>query len=1154
MRRKILLFIKFLVLNVLLIHQANAQSYTYFTIPVTAGGTSGAGRGPVTSFAAHRSCAIYPAADFAGIFNPGDTIFRAGYILTTPITTGVSGNMRIFMVNTSDAGFLKNTLWDSIVQSRGAMDTVYNGSMTIPNVAGPYFVTLQKPFVYTGGGVYVAYQWEASPPATTAAVYSCNTGVVNGQRNIQGASLATLGTLTGASSFRPQLYLGKKTPTNDAQVVEVYSLGKMPIPFASPYSVRARVKNLGSDTLLDRYFYVRVRPVNNLLDSILVDSLLPGQEKTISFPGYSSLNTGTDTVRVFCAPDNNNANNSKIYGQIVNLNTYNYADPFKIPTGGVGFTGATGDFVAKFPYSGSNSINQVGVNFSAGGTTLKVGIWDTTALGTPGTLLWESAPFATTAGLNTIPVNPPVPIGGTFFVGVRQTGTVNASFSFQAETPIRGQTFYYTSPTGNTVWTDFLTTNSNFRFMVEPRLQLANDLGVTSINSPCESFPIGQSFNGTSASVYNYGSNTQFGVPVKMQVRNATNAIVFSDSASVSFISAAASANVSFPNTFSPTVAGTYTIKTWTELPGDGDKNNDTAYKTIIVQSPILGTTAGTRLQFDGADDYILINNNQTVKPLSNFTIESWVRISNAVGSSSLYSLDSSLNDTSLTININGLTPQVVIKTTNGYLSVNSSKLLNFNSWAHLALVYSGTSLRLFVNGQIGIDTALTGDVVSSGRPIYIGRRAGLGAAFNGGLENYQYWNTALSTAEIRLNMHRKRMPMSNANIMQMLRFDDGVGASIMGDLSGNCNPGFLNNFDFNNLTATPAWFNSSLPLDTGLANIQTITSSASQSFAGKNISLSFANMSGTTEVAAHYFREQPLGFLPDTIVTSGTKTGHNRYWILYNYGTPTYDSALATFIVPSGNIGNSALDSIFLAIRESGSSGLWTMARNTADTLNLSNQSVRFWLPATNAFAKQYGIASNTSTNPLPVKYAFFKGSISEGDAILNWATALEINNSHFVIERSTDGIFYTAIGKVMGMGNASKLSNYQFEDSKAFGLGYATLYYRLRQVDNDGTENLSNVVILSIEEENILVKGIMPNPFAAELVINLQMKEDIALNFELIDINGKTMFNKQMGLEAGQHQIYLDEAGQLPGGIYFLKLTYQGKQQTFKLVKMRN
>ena len=129
---------------------------------------------------------------------------------------------------------------------------------------------------------------------------------------------------------------------------------------------------------------------------------------------------------------------------MVNDVVYSYADPLQPIAGGVGFTGATGQFCAKFPYSGiPNLVNQLGVNFAAGGVQLQVAIWGkNAATGVPGTVLWTSAPFTTVAGLNTIPVNPPVSITDTFFCGVLQTGTINASFGYQPETPIRDKTFY----------------------------------------------------------------------------------------------------------------------------------------------------------------------------------------------------------------------------------------------------------------------------------------------------------------------------------------------------------------------------------------------------------------------------------------------------------------------------------------------------------------------------------------------------------------------------------------------------------------------------------------------------------------------------------------------------------------------------------------
>lgn len=1145
--------ISWLLILLLLTSQVWAQQFTYLTVPAIGGATSNNGRGPMTFVNAHRSCAIYPAAEFAGLFAAGDTIFTAGYIITTPIATAQSGDIRILMVNTSDAGFLKNPLWDSVIASRGQMDTVYDGPITIPAVAGPYFVTLTKPFVYNGGGMYVAFEFTQPMSATTSAVYSCNNTIANSQRNVQGANLGILNSLVNVSNFRPQLYLGKKTPTNDAQIMEVYSLGKLPIPFATPYGVKARVKNLGLDTLLNKAFYLSVSPNNMISDSVIVDSLLPNQEKTISFVPYSSTNLGTDTVRVFCAPDNNNANNLRRYGQIVNLNTYNYADPFRGPIGGVGFNGGTGDFVAKFPYTGTNSVNQIGVNFNTGGTSLRVGIWDTSATGAPGALLWQSAPITTAAGLNTIPVNPPVPILGTFFVGVRQTSITNAAFSYQDETPIRGQTFYYTAPTGNTVWTDFLTTNSNFRFMIEPRLQLANDIGFISISKPCNAFPLGQNIAGSQATLYNYGSNSQFTLPVRMEIRNAANAVVFTDSTNISFILSNSEAIANFPGTFSPTVAGTYTMKAWASLSTDGDRNNDTITKTIVVAAPLPGVNPGTRLQFDGFDDLIEVKTNSAIVPVNNFTIEAWVRPSTAVGTAAIYSLDSTLNDTSLTFNLAGLTPQVVMKTTMGYLIASSNVNIVFNSWSHVALTYNGFNVKIYVNGQLGLDTTLNGNVVNKGGSIYLGRRAGLGTALNGGMDNYMYWNQVRTATQIRTDMHFKRPILSNPNLLQYLRFDEGGGSSILADMSGNCNIGIMNNFDFNNITATPAWFISSLPLDTTIGVMQTINSTTNTAFANKSISLNFQNMSGSNEVVAHYFREPAIGFQPDTILTSGSKTRLGSYWILYNYGTASYDSVLATFTVPAGNLGNTALDSIYLANRESGASGLWNLARNPADTINLSNQSVRFWLPRLNTFAKQYGIASNTTSNPLPVKYAWFKGSIVGQDAILNWATASEINNSHFVIERSTDGIFFMPIGKIEGVGSAQTLHQYKFMDENALELGASKLYYRLLQVDIDGKESISEIVILTADNEPLVVKSIQPNPFSQNLSIVLDNIQDLSVQIQLMDMSGKSVMHKNLGLESGSHLLNLDEAGNLPGGIYFLRLDYLGKSETYKLVKLK-
>ncbi|MBK8685859.1 MAG: hypothetical protein IPN26_13250 [Bacteroidetes bacterium] len=126
----------------------------------------------------------------------------------------------------------------------------------------------------------------------------------------------------------------------------------------------------------------------------------------------------------------------------------------------------------NYPYNLNNpEINEIKVDFAAGGQPYQVGIWDATGPGgTPGTLLWQSASATSAPGTAFISV-PNISVSGDYFVGVRQTGTTNVSFGYQSESPIRPQTFYFTSPTGNTVWTDFAP-NSPFRFSIEVTVRI----------------------------------------------------------------------------------------------------------------------------------------------------------------------------------------------------------------------------------------------------------------------------------------------------------------------------------------------------------------------------------------------------------------------------------------------------------------------------------------------------------------------------------------------------------------------------------------------------------------------------------------------------------------------------------------------------------
>ncbi|KAA9331251.1 hypothetical protein [Adhaeribacter soli] len=115
----------------------------------------------------------------------------------------------------------------------------------------------------------------------------------------------------------------------------------------------------------------------------------------------------------------------------------------------------------------------------------------------------------------------------------------------------------------------------------------------------------------------------------------------------------------------------------------------------------------------------------------------------------------------------------------------------------------------------------------------------------------------------------------------------------------------------------------------------------------------------------------------------------------------------------------------------------------------------------------------------------------------LLTWKTAQEKDNSHFAIESSTNGREFKEIGKVKGT-NASFTSEYTFEDKAPVA---TNTYYRLKQVDFDGTTTYSPVVVCKAEKSDFRVLG-------RELVFDGQFTGQI----KLMDLNGRIVFSEKL------------------------------------------
>ncbi|KAA3633511.1 MAG: T9SS C-terminal target domain-containing protein [Bacteroidetes bacterium] len=170
-----------------------------------------------------------------------------------------------------------------------------------------------------------------------------------------------------------------------------------------------------------------------------------------------------------------------------------------------------------------------------------------------------------------------------------------------------------------------------------------------------------------------------------------------------------------------------------------------------------------------------------------------------------------------------------------------------------------------------------------------------------------------------------------------------------------------------------------------------------------------------------------------------------------------------------------------------------------------------------------------------LPVELISFDAKALDRSIILNWSTALEIDNAGFEIERKaeTENEFKT-IGWVEGKGNNSlETSYYDFEDKNvAPGIIY---YYRLRQLDFDGKETYSEIRSATLQEsgEGFLI---FPNPVTE--MLNVHCLKDISENIpvSVTDIQGRVV----LATEMQDCQMSLDLSS-LASGVYILKIANQ-------------
>ncbi|MBK8807547.1 MAG: hypothetical protein IPO21_13255, partial [Bacteroidales bacterium] len=179
---------------------------------------------------------------------------------------------------------------------------------------------------------------------------------------------------------------------------------------------------------------------------------------------------------------------------------------------------------------------------------------------------------------------------------------------------------------------------------------------------------------------------------------------------------------------------------------------------------------------------------------------------------------------------------------------------------------------------------------------------------------------------------------------------------------------------------------------------------------------------------------------------------------------------------------------------------------------------------------------ASKNGINPLPVELVNFEASSDNHNVLLRWQTASELNNDYFVLERSTDGLFFIQLGQISGAGTTSTQQFYSYSDA---GVSAGTYYYRLKQTDYDGTEKYSKVIAVTIVEDDSISFEVWPVPSTQnDCNIHFFGSNMQNVTVKLIDASAKTVFNEEFNLDYGYLNLNIAPYLSLKTGTYTISI----------------
>ncbi len=309
-------------------------------------------------------------------------------------------------------------------------------------------------------------------------------------------------------------------------------------------------------------------------------------------------------------------------------------------------------------------------------------------------------------------------------------------------------------------------------------------------------------------------------------------------------------------------------------------------------------------------------------------------------------------------------------------------------------------------------------------------------------------------------------------------------------------------------------------PPDATLSGTPSTSTPTTISVNGRNkATLTWFGAGLPSSVTAKFYsgKQHPLNF-------SGG--GSNCYWTITKTGGTAFTYNL-TLNYEDSDLGNVPENRINLA-KWDGST--WQFITATVDTVN--NTVTVTGLSSFSDFVL------NDLDSPLPVELVGFSAKAKNRNVTLSWETKNEIDNLGFEVERKDKTGTWMKTTFVEGNGTSNSPKYYNFEDKK---LTSGKHFYRLKQIDNDGSFEYSNEVEVSIElPTEFALSQNYPNPFNPSTKVDYQLAKNARVTIELYGMTGErvaVLVSEEQ--EAGFYSMMIDAyKHQLASGIYIYRM----------------